>query len=172
MFILFKWTFPQCPNTHSISQIRNLLLAHWPMNFSILRLIDKMPHLNQLSLDSGLRNLLEKISYQVFDQIRTLRLYEIHFSTHGNDDGMENLFAAFPHLKYLYISCFCSANQIIRFLHGFKHLSAAFFSCIPTLDGEFEGYDSWNTEIKLEQMRCAEGLNFTYRFDSSNVVLH
>ena len=44
-----------------------------------------MPNLNQLSIQNGLRNLLEEVPHQVFDQIRTFKLYEVNIPMNGNE---------------------------------------------------------------------------------------
>ena len=176
----------QCSNTHTLRtpshatirtiidlrRIRNLTLAHYPRNFSILHLINEMPNLNQLSIQNGLLDLLEEIPHQIFDQIRTLKLYEVHIPMNGNGDKMGNLFTTFPYLKHLYVSCFCSVGQIRIFLHGFKHVSAALFSFIQSPNDASNKYHFWNTGLKLQWMRRTEGLNFTYRFDSSDVFIY
>ena len=150
-----------------LSQVRTLKLFRLRKNFPIKVLLSKMPDLSQLSINCNLEQFHKQVRYQVFHKIRTLSVNEFDILMDVNVNDIENLSTIFPHLEHLHVHSPCTIGEISDFLHAFKYLCKASFSHTKLYSfGDREEYRV-NIQSRLDQMRHKEGLNFTYRFDSS-----
>ena len=130
-----------------------------------------MPNLSQLSMEYGLHILVKPVPDQVLGQIRTLRMSCINTLVDSNNNSMKRLFTIFPQLKHLHVHSTYSTDEIMIFLHGFKHLLSASFSSMRDPSHLGEERCPSDIEFRLDQMRSVEGLNLSYRATSSRIYI-
>ena len=158
-------------NVVNLGQIRNMTLSRLRRNFPIKSLINKMPNLCQLSMTCDIENFLKQFHGQVLERIRTLTIDESNNVIYIDKDDIENMFTVFPRLEHLHVDYLCSIEEISDFLHGFKYLSVASFYYVRRYSYEDKQQHRANIQSRLDQIRREEGLDFTYRFDSSRICI-
>lgn len=152
-----------------LNQVRTLKLFRLRRNYPMKALLSKIPNLSQLSIHFDLEQFLKQVRYQVLHKIRTLSINEFDSSTDLSIINIENLSTLFPQLEHLHVHSSCTMEEIADFLHEFKHLSKASFSYMKWFSRGDREASRVDIQSQLDQMRHEEGLNFTYRFDSSSV---
>ena len=155
--------------TVDLGQIRNLIIYPTRKTFRMRSMLNDMPNLHQMTITHDVKSFFRRIQYHPLEHIETLQIGVTLMNPSNYNIG--HLSSIFPHVKHLHINHQCSAEEMLDFLHRFKHLCTASFYCF-----RLESYGE-NVEHRLyiqsslDDKQNAKGLTYTYRFDERKVYL-
>lgn len=149
-----------------LGQVACLTLCSLPERFSISSLINAMPKLYRISIETDANIFLEKIHTKTFGNIRMLSIRYIFLC--DTDLTIVRLSNIFPALEHLHIGSVCLIEEILHFLLRFKHLSTASFRYMSRHVTNKEQYRS-KVQSTLNMMQGVDGLRYNYQMDRSMV---
>ena len=162
-------SFPPLPTIKEVidlGQIAYLTLCSLPERFPIGSLINAMPNLYGISIESDANVFLEKFRAKTFSNIRMLAIRYIFIC--DTDLTIARLSSIFPALEHLHIGSMCLIEEIFDFLHRFKHLSTASFRYVTRHATNTEQYH-FKIQSTLNMMRGVDELHYIYQLDQSMV---
>ena len=120
--------FTRVKLTMSFHQVNHLSIYSFDQLVTIMPLENLLPQLSNLTIR-------DRITIEMIEHIRSFRLPQIrilelgtHLSHRQIGSILEELFHLFPNLEQLrYKSYIASVDLMLRLIHGFPHLSSAFF---------------------------------------------
>lgn len=157
---------PTIKEVIDLDQIACLTLCSLPERFPIGSLINAMPNLCGISIESDANVFLEKFHAKILGNIRMLSIRYIFIC--DTDLTIARLSSIFPALEHLHIGSMCLIEEIFDFLLRFKHLSAASFRYVRRHATNTEQYRS-KVQSTLNMMQGVDGLHYTYQLDRSMV---
>ncbi|CAF1332468.1 unnamed protein product, partial [Rotaria sordida] len=162
----------------NLSRIMNLTLPSSMNKSKIKYLLNKMPRLQYLSIDTLMsnrtfeefqnsgRNFLDNIQDLELKQIRELKISDYHII----DDSytIDRLCYIFPSIERLHVSI-GQLNTIVQLINCFKYLSIISLN-LKYLSNKEKEYFALKSELIIDQIR--QMMILTYKYQMTNSCLH
>ncbi|CAF3031780.1 unnamed protein product [Rotaria sp. Silwood2] len=157
-----------------LNRIQNLILCSSTNYSGMGCLLNEMPNLWRISIRNKITYFIEEVQCKSYDKIRKLDIgnrysmsdnYEVNYS-------IEQLCIVFPKIEQLNICHWCPTTEVFCFINRFPQLLTVSFHFSNWILSE-EQRNKSIIEVKstLDQSRCSQKFNYTYRFDRSSVYI-
>jgi hypothetical protein len=154
----------------NLSRIQHLILHVFRKDFPILNLIDQLPILHRISIESNVKKFLTQVPCEIIEKIKTLDISDSLMP--ACDYDVKKLSNIFPNIQHLHVFDKCSVTRICEFLHQFKHLSTASFHYTTLSASEEDSQQCFlDTLSEFARMQFCKQFNLTYRFNSLSVYI-